>query len=251
MSSKKRKFIKSSVDRKQSKQISKLKREVKTLIKKTELKHNDDQAMGQSGITWLGHIEPLLEIPVWNANNSTRMTTREGLAINLKSLRVNATVEILADSSADSNPFNQMRVMCIRMTDDNKAPPVLTDIINTNLIGNKTTCYSYLAVNGKRRYQVLHDSTHFLSNPIGQQAAQGWTWTRTEPNRKRLKFSIKLPKTGLKVEYAQTVGGQQVLSPITNAIYMLFVSDAEPAPGSDLYYPQASFISRLRYEDGV
>ena len=104
-------------------------------------------------------------------------------------------------ASPDVN--NKIRIMLVQMTDDNIVQPALTDILE-DPTGDRAV-YSFLKIKGQRRFKVHYDQLFDLQNveQTASTTAGMSATTSTERFRKTFKISAKVPKTGLKVSYAQ------------------------------------------------
>jgi len=244
---KKRKYTKRSTDRKQNKKIAKLSKQVKTLIKADEKKLYDDY-LASSSLAVSGHVQPMLDIPFWVTNvansNNKKLFAREGDTINVTSMVIKGMVQIDSSSATLADLSNIVRIVVVRMTDDNPAAPTMSDIFK---IGGAVADYtnSFYSVGGTRRYQKLYDKKFLLENPTQScTSSAGYFACMSEPWRKRFVINVPLPKSGLKVEYqANAITGA---NPVTNGIYMLACSDSGNA---SVVHPKWRFDSRTRFLD--
>jgi len=239
--------VKRSVDRKQNKKIAKLSKQVKTLIKADEKKVYDDY-LSSSGITSSGHVQPMLNIPFWVTNvansNNKRLYFREGDSINVTSMVIKGMVQIDSSSATLADLNNIVRIVVVRMTDDNPAAPTMSDIFD-GTAPNGDYYNAFFKVGGSRRYQKLYDKRMHLENPTQScTASAGYFACMSENWRKRFVINVPLPKSGLKVDYsAQAITGA---NPVTNGIYLLAVSDSTAA---SVVHPKWRFDSRTRFLD--
>ena len=159
--------MKRSTDRKQDKKIAKLSKQVKTLIKADEKKVYDDY-LAQSGITSSGHVQPMLNIPFWVSNvanaNNKKLFSREGDTINVTSMVIKGMVQIDSSSATLADLNNIVRIVVVRMTDDNPAAPTMSDILaGAGPSGDYQN--GFFQIGGTRRYQKLFDKRMQLQNP--------------------------------------------------------------------------------------
>jgi len=241
---KKRKYTKRSTDRKQNKKIAKLSKQVKTLIKADEKKLYND-FLAQSGITSSGHVQAMLDIPYWQTNvansNDKKQFFREGDSINVSSMMIKGVCKIDSNSSTLADLNNIVRIIVVRMTDDNPAAPTMVDILDDSV----DYIDSFYQVGGTRRYQKLFDKRYSLQNPTQScTSSAGYFACQVEPWRRQFNITVPIPKSGLKVDYKS--GALTGANPVTNGIYMLAVSDSTAA---SVVHPQWYFNSRTRFLD--
>ena len=193
--------IKLSTNKRQDKEIKKLKTQVKKLSKGDEKKWYDIDKPS-TAIPLSGTVQPLLALDLWAGDNTLRQHQREGNTINITSLNIKGQVYIDQNfASPDVN--NKVRIMLVQMTDDNLALPALTDILE-DPTGDRAI-YSFLKIKGTRRFRVHYDRLFNLQN-VEQTAATtaGMSaTTSTEKYRKEFRVRAKVPKSGLKVSYQQ------------------------------------------------
>lgn len=232
---------KRSVDKKQNKEINKLKKKVKTLEKTDEKKWYDTNQLSKA-ISTTPAVDPFLGLTVWNsaaANaNETKQNSRSGNSIVMTSLKLDGLVYIDQDfASPDSN--NIVRLLLVQMTDDNQTAPAATDILETNDVN------SFYKLKGTRRYKIHYDKRFYLQNPgqyFGNSSGANNVSTATEPWRKRFIIKAKIPKKGLKVTYSQgSISGN---GPVVNGFFLLSVSDS-----GVISHPAMIYRSRLRFLD--
>ena len=145
--------IKLSTNKRQDKEIKKLKTQVKKLSKGDEKKWYDIDKPS-TAIPLAGTVQPLLALDLWAGDNTLRQHQREGNTINITSLNIKGQVYI--DQNFASPDFNnKVRIMLVQMTDDNLALPALTDILE-DPTGDRAI-YSFLKIKGTRRFRVHYD----------------------------------------------------------------------------------------------
>ena len=228
-----------SKDRKQDKEINKLKKEVAKLNNSDEKKWFDIDK-SSTAIALSGSIQPLLALNVWAGNNEQRQHEREGNSIVIDSYRINGQVYIDQDfASPDYN--NKVRIMLVQMTDDNIAAPALTDILE-DPTGDRAV-YSFYKIKGTRRFQVHYDKLFNLQNP--QQVRNNADYrntTATENYRKEFRIKAKIPKKGMKVSYSQgSISGN---GPVVNGLFIVAYSDS-----GTISHPAMFYRSRMRFLD--
>ena len=230
---------KRSVDKKQNKEINKLKKKVSKLASNTEKKWYDTNQLSKA-ISTTTAVDPFLGLTVWNSAasnaNETRSNSRAGNSIVMTALKLDGLVYIdQAFASPDSN--NIVRLLLVQMTDDNQSAPAATDILESNDVN------SFYKLKGTRRYKVHYDKRFYLQNV--PQEPEGQTYnspTSTEPWRKRFIIKAKIPKKGLKITYSQgSISGN---GPVTNGFFLLSVSDS-----AVISHPAMIYRSRLRFLD--
>lgn len=231
---------KRSVDKKQNKEINKLKKKVSKLAKTDEKKWYDTNQLSKA-ISTTPAVDPFLGLTVWNSAasnaNETRQNSRSGNSIVMTSLKLDGLVYIDQNfASPDVN--NIVRLLLVQMTDDNQSAPAATDILETNDVN------SFYKLKGTRRYKIHYDKRFYLQN-VEQTAATtaGMSaTTSTEPFRKRFIIKAKIPKKGLKVTYSQgSISGN---GPVVNGFFLLSVSDS-----AAISHPAMIYRSRLRFLD--
>lgn len=226
-------------DLKQNREISKLKKEVKKLAKADEKKWYDKD-VPSTAIPLAGTIQPLLNLDLWDGNNTNRQHQREGQSLNMLSYKIRGQVYIdQGFASPDYN--NKVRIMLVQMTDDNITQPALTDILE-DPAGDRAV-YSFYKIKGQRRFKVHYDKLFDLQNV--QQIHSNATYyssTATERFRRTFVIKAKVPKSGLKVSYAQgSVSGN---GPVANGLFLIAYSDS-----SAVSHPAMFYRSRMRFLD--
>lgn len=232
--------IKLSTNKRQDKEIKKLKTQVKKLSKGDEKKWYDIDKPS-TAIPLSGTVQPLLALDLWAGDNTLRQHQREGNTINITSLNIKGQVYIDQNfASPDVN--NKVRIMLVQMTDDNLALPALTDILE-DPTGDRAI-YSFLKIKGTRRFRVHYDRLFNLQN-VEQTAATtaGMSaTTSTEKYRKEFRVRAKVPKSGLKVSYQQgSVSGN---GPVVNGLFLIAYSDS-----GVVSHPAMFYRSRMRFID--
>ena len=233
---------KQSTDAKQNKEIKKLKKEVKKLAKSEEKKWYDI-SKPSTAVPLAGTVQPLLALNVWGGtDNTARQNEREGQSINLTSYKIQGQVYIdQGFASPDSN--NKVRIMLVQMTDDSIIQPALTDILE-DPTGDQAV-YSFYKIKGQRRFKVHYDKLFNLQN-VGQYFANASgsaaVSTATEGFRKEFRINMKVPKSGLKVSYAQgSISGN---GPVVNGLFLIAYSDS-----GVISHPAMFYRSRMRFLD--
>ena len=236
-----RKYVrkKRTVDAKQNKDIRKLKKEVKKLSKADEKKWYDIDKPS-TAIPLTGSVQPLLALDLWDGTNTNRQNQREGNSINMLTYKIKGQVYIDQNfASPDAN--NKVRIMLVQMTDDNITQPALTDILE-DPTGDRAI-YSFLKIKGQRRYKVHYDKIINLQNV--QQVRSNSDYrnsTATERFRREFRIKAKIPKSGLKVSYAQgSVSGN---GPVVNGLFLIAYSDS-----GTVSHPAMFYRSRMRFLD--
>jgi len=236
-----RKFYKGVMsDVKQTKEIKKLKTQVKKLSKADEKKWYDiDQS--STAIPLSGSVQPMLALNVWAGSNEQRQHEREGNTINVTSLNIKGQVYIDQNfASPDSN--NKVRIMLVQMTDDNITAPALTDILE-DPTGDRAI-YSFLKIKGTRRFRVHYDKLFNLQNveQTASTTAGMSATTSTEKYRREFRIRAKVPKSGLKVSYQQgSISGN---GPVVNGLFIVAYSDS-----GVVSHPAMFYRSRMRFID--
>lgn len=233
--------LKKSVDSKQNAAIKKLKTQVKKLSKSEEKKWYDTDKPS-TAIPLAGTVQPLLGLDLWDGTNTNRQNQREGNSINMLSYKIKGQIYIDQNfTSPDSN--NKVRVMLVQMTDDNIIQPALTDILE-DPTGDRAV-YSFLKIKGQRRYKVHYDRLIDLQNPgqyFANASGANATSTATERFRRTFVINAKIPKSGLKVNYAQgSISGN---GPVVNGLFLIAYSDS-----SLLSHPAMFYRARMRFLD--
>ncbi len=99
-------------DVKQTKDIKKLKKEVKKLQQGSEKKWYDVDKPS-TAIPLAGTVQPLLALTLWDGTNTNRQNQREGNSINMLSYTVKGQVYIDQNfASPDNN--NKVRIMLVQ-----------------------------------------------------------------------------------------------------------------------------------------
>lgn len=226
-------------DVRQTKEIKKLKTQVKKLSKGDEKKWYDvDKA--STAIPLSGTVQPLLNLDLWDNTNTNRQHQREGQSINVLSYTIKGQVYIdQGFASPDSN--NKVRIMLVQMTDDNIIQPALTDILE-DPTGDRAV-YSFLKIKGQRRFKVHYDKLFDLQNVQQQHTNQiYYSSTATERFRKNFVIKAKIPKSGLKCSYAQgSISGN---GPVVNGLFLIAYSDS-----AVISHPAMMYRSRMRFLD--
>lgn len=228
-----------SKDKKQDKEIQKLKKEVAKLNKSDEKKWFDIDK-SSTAIALSGSIQPLLALNVWAGSNEQRQHEREGNSITIDSYRINGQIYIdQGFASPDSN--NKVRIMLVQMTDDNINAPALTDILE-DPTGDRAV-YSFYKIKGTRRFQVHYDKLFNLQNVPQEPSGQTYNApTSTENYRKEFRITAKIPKKGMKVSYSQgSISGN---GPVVNGLFLVAYSDS-----SVVSHPAMIYRSRMRFLD--
>jgi len=231
--------VKRSVDKKQNKEISKLKKAIEKCCSVTEKKWNDTNQSSKA-ISTTPSVDPFLGLTVWNSGasnaNETKQFSRSGNSIVMTSLKLDGIVYIDKDfASPDAN--NIIRLMLVQMTDDNQTAPLSTDILQTNDVN------SFYKLKGTRRYKIHYDKRFYLQNTNQTYSSSSAIMpTNVEQWRKRFIIKAKIPKKGLKVTYSQgSVSGN---GPVANGFFLLSVSDS-----GVISHPAMIYKSRLRFLD--
>ena len=233
--------IKLTIDRKQNKEIKKLKTQVKKLSKGDEKKWYDIDK-SSTAIPLAGTVQPLLALDLWDGTNTNRQNQREGNSINMLSYTIKGQVYIdQYFASPDVN--NKVRIMLVQMTDDNIIQPALTDILE-DPTGDRAV-YSFFKIKGQRRFKVHYDKLFNLQNPgqyFANASGSAATSTATESFRKEFRIKAKLPKAGLKASYAQgSISGN---GPVVNGLFLIAYSDS-----GVVSHPAMFYRARMRFLD--
>ena len=233
--------IKLTIDRKQNKEIKKLKTQVKKLSKGDEKKWYDIDK-SSTAIPLAGTVQPLLALDLWDGTNTNRQNQREGNSINMLSYTIKGQVYIdQYFASPDVN--NKVRIMLVQMTDDNIIQPALTDILE-DPTGDRAV-YSFFKIKGQRRFKVHYDKLFNLQNPgqyFANASGSAATSTATESFRKEFRIKAKLPKSGLKASYAQgSISGN---GPVVNGLFLIAYSDS-----GVVSHPAMFYRARMRFLD--
>lgn len=240
MAKKVQRRMKRSVDKKQNKEINKLKKAVAKCCKVTEKKWYDTNQLSKA-ISTTPSVDPFLGLTVWNSAasnaNEIRSNSRAGNSIVMTSLKLDGLVYIDQNfASPDVN--NIVRLLLVQMTDDNQSAPAATDILESNDVN------SFYKLKGTRRYKIHYDKRFYLQNveQTASTTAGMSATTSTEPFRKRFIIKAKIPKKGLKVTYSQgSISGN---GPVVNGFFLLSVSDS-----GTISHPAMIYRSRLRFLD--
>lgn len=230
----------SNVDKRQDKDLTKLRSQVRKLMKADEKKWYDTNRPS-TAISSTGLVQPLLGLTVWSGDNTLRQNEREGNTINMLSYRING--EVYIDQNFASPDFNnKVRILLVQMTDDNINAPALTDIMEDVTSGN--ALYSFYKIKGQRRFKVHYDKTFNLQNvqQTASTTAGMSATTSTENFRKNFNISAKVPKSGLKISYSQgSISGN---GPVVNGLFFVAYSDS-----GAISHPAIVYRSRMRYLD--
>lgn len=239
VSSKPKAKARSKVDKRQDKDLTKLRSQVRKLLKADEKKWYDTNRPS-TAISTTGLVQPLLGLTVWSGDNTLRQNEREGNTINMLSYRINGEVYIDQNfASPDAN--NKVRIMLVQMTDDNINAPALTDLLEDTTSTN--ALYSFYKIKGQRRFKIHYDKTFNLQNVQQQHVNQPYySSTVTENFRKTFNISAKVPKSGLKISYSQgSISGN---GPVVNGLFFVAYSDS-----GTISHPAIVYRSRMRYLD--
>ena len=251
---KRKSYKKRSVDRKQSRDIKKLKDKVSRLVKTDEKKFVDlnVDANNPTAIDSTGLAHPLLRIPVWDTNNTNltaaeintaRLSAREGKSVTLTSIKIEGIVQVPWGLTSDSN--NVVRIMLVEMTDDIQTLPQIRDILGYST--STSTGHDFLSgyrLSGPRHFRVHYDKKYLLQNYKQSNSTE----TATERFRRRFVIKAKLPKKGLKVDYQYDYDGSLGSNPVpmSHSFFLMAFSDSTTAAHPEMYWR-----CRIRYLDNV
>ena len=202
-------------------------------------------------VVWRGSdLYPTLQVEanVQPTGSYQTGTVRLGDKITLKSLRLQGEVRACVSNAASAERTNLVRLILVKFPDSVR-PLTNAEIVSSVLqqyptstgtsINSVMACYSNyknvvtpnnsIAIN---KYQILHDQTFRLQNPLVQNAG-------AEPWRRAFKID-KFFKKGLVMQYAKNTLDQ----PDINQICMICLSDSTVAP-----HPDMTLVSRAKYMD--
>lgn len=238
---------KSTVDRRQSKDISKLKEQVSLLVKTVETKCKDNTV----DILAIGTIplkDPLTDLVVWDTNsansNINRNIQREGNSVVVKSYRFRGYIE-LPHIDISSVEIARARIIVAHAPCSEEAE--YRDIIESLRID------SFKKVKPPNPYRILYDKVFNLQNTeqrkfhLSAPVVNASNSTAVEPCRRNVDINLKFPK-GLQVDWLQ---GQTNSPPVMGGLCMYLISD-QPSIGPPSYNPGSPHLvgySRLRFQD--
>lgn len=218
--------FKKNIDKKQNREIKKLKNKVSKLEKTADDKFIDLQmAPTNVNSTWT-QLQFISGAVAFNQlAQGTTNVTRVGNSITMHNLQINYMVSIPDSISADSVNIVRVFVVCIKRADFSGGAPG----VNAFLQDSTATSPLHLLTPYKKdpnvQYKILYDRTHTLSGDSGN------------PRIIVKKFHINW-KQGLKSEYER----DNFTSPTSNYIYAFAASDSGLAG-----HPVLSMYCRLNY----
>ncbi len=239
---------KSTMDSKQNKEIKKLKKEVKSLVKRDELKFKDATVAGQaiSANIIAPYQFDLCAMPVWSTNvinaNELRNSSREGNKVVVKRAHIKGTISLANDQGSVLDPTYDTKVRMIIVLNPDSGYPLLDQVLE-----DPNNIFSPLKCKPSEPYRKLYDRTFDLQRTEQTHTnAAYYSSTSVEPWRHN--FNIKLGKKafgkeGLKCTWQQ---GSSTIHPQQGAVTMFVMSTVGLATS---FKPSLDFYSRLRFSD--
>jgi len=240
-----------SVDAKQNKEISKLKTEVKKLVKAEEIKAVDNlfsELFINNSLPGGSKRVDLTAIAPWESNalnaNTYRRNHREGNQIVIKRFQLDGMITLPSDSDQAGNTDKSYDAVCRVIIAHTPASGFL-DIAELLEVPNDV--FSFYKLNPDNPYRVLYDK-HFTMQSSTQLKTNAtfYETAPVEPMRRRIKIllnSKQLGKTGIKVEYGQ---GNVGLSPVYGGLTMFLLSNVA---GATFIKPDLEARARMRFAD--
>ena len=236
-SGKRKRTYKRSVDRKQNKEIKKLKNSVAKLVSVKERKFYDFNADTTVGATTSGVNIPLTQIPAYQPSitaHANIQNRRERNTCLMTGLTIKGVVSIPYGGGSTRDLSNVVRILVVRSNDDNGNPITFDQVLEDP--GDLSTSFYKIDNTGGRKYDILYDKTVYLQN-----TDQGTTMTAVEPWRKKITIKIKVPKKGMKLEWPNAnISG----NPTKNGMYLIALSDS-----GVVSHPRFKIYGRLRFLD--
>lgn len=237
-SGKRKRTYKRSVDRKQNKEIKKLKSSVAKLVSVKERKFYDFQMSSTVGSGNNGISTNLTAIPAYQPTVTAHamiQQRRERNSCLMTSLTIKGLVSIPYNQGVTRDYSNIVRILLVRSNDDNGNPITYDQVLESPL--DLETSFYKIDNQGGRKYDIMYDKTFFLQNNHQRDEEH----TPVEPWRKRFTIKAKIPKRGLRLEWPNTnISG----NPTKNGMYLLCLSDS-----AAVSHPVVSLYGRLRFID--
>lgn len=219
-----KKKIKLSVDRKQNKEIKKLKKVVKTLSKTNEKKWKDDAIVSADVNSHaIGSYQlDLTNIYPWDSDaaaaNATRNYSRIGNSVVVTRIQLNGQI-VLPEGGTDPTYACRVRFLVVYTPDSEYAG--LGEILE-----HPNDIDSHKKIKPDAPYRILYDKKMNLQNTVPSAISGGTrNATAVEPFRRNISIQLgpkKLGKGGLKVSWAQGSASDQ---PMMGAITLYAISD--------------------------
>lgn len=236
-------------NKKQNRAIKKLKKEVKSLAKRDELKFLDvtvaDQAISANIIS--PYQFDIAAMPAWSTNvanaNANRNSSREGNKVIITRAHLRGTIRLDNVQGAVLDPTYDAKVRMIIVLNPDSGYPALDQVLE-----NPNNIFSPLKCKPSEPYKKLYDRTFDLQSTtqVRGAATTGVNTTSVEPWRHN--FNIKLGKKafgkeGLKCTWQQ---GSTTIQPQQGAVTLFVISTVAVATS---YKPSLDFYSRVRFLD--
>lgn len=202
-----RTYKKKTIDAKQSKAITVLKKKVKALEAPIELKYlytfySIDTIAPTPIVNTMNLIRPYAT-PTTPGTNVNLLHTRQGTQVSMKKLQVRGKLEIpYEELSPDRETATRVRMIYVYYPDE---PPgtSLDDILETTLVPqglSRVDCF--YKRNGRLKYKILKDVTYnleanywnFTNTPSTPLTNQHSGFTSTKPQFVQIRHSIELSK---------------------------------------------------------
>jgi hypothetical protein len=239
---------KRNVDAKQTKSINKLKTQVKSLLKATEIKSKDTQFADQqipSDVIGAYKFD-ITDLDVWDTNsvtsNENRLSTREGNNVVINRLSIDAMITLPSEQVGSVNATYDAIVRIIIVHSPASAYADIYEVLQ-----NPTDIFSHLKLFPDNPYRILFDKRYNLQATIPSAISGGTrNATSVEPFRRNVKILLnkkQLGKTGVKVEYGQGNAGQD---PVYGGLRMFAISTVD---GLTFVKPILSGRVRMRFTD--
>lgn len=237
-SGKRKRTYKRSVDRKQNKEIKKLKSSVAKLVSVKERKFYDFQVDSAVGATVSGINVNLTGIPAYQPSvtaHSMIQQRRERNSCLMTSMTIKGLVSIPYGQGITRDYENMVRILLVRSNDDNGNPITYDQVLQDP--GDLATSFYAIDNSGGRKYDVMYDRTFFLQNNHQRDEDS----TPVEPWRKKFTIRAKIPKRGLKLEWPNSnISG----NPVKNGMYLIALSDS-----AAISHPRVQLYGRIRFID--
>lgn len=210
---------KTQKDKEQDKELMKLKKQVRTIALNQEEKQFD-VSIAPFSIDWLGTLQAINDVP-----QGSGVAQRAGSEYTGKSVDIRGTLSLSGTSIV-----NKVRVLLINQKMPRGSTLTITQVFQA--LDNVTPVYSANFVNSpynsneRDTFEILWERTYIVS----------------DRDKIQVPFHIKRK---YKKKVQQNAGLTSSFD--TNRLYMVFLSDADPASGGNR--PQCEYISRLNFYD--
>lgn len=224
------------IDKKQNREIKRLKTDVKSMKKIVERKHWDSTYPSASVSTTATALGLTSFVPYNTLDQTRRQTQREGQSVSVKRIQVKGTVEMpLSGVSLDVT--NRMRMIIVHTPES--STPTMANIIEGPLGTYNINAFN--KIQPPHPYRILFDRTWNMQTPVsgsGIIPVEKW----------RHSFDIRLGKkalgkTGSKCDWVDGQANIQI-APDRGAITLFVYSDSNAVT-----HPVIAYSTRITFED--